>query len=43
MAAVAAAKHELGMKWMWVSVWGQLAIAWLVAFVVFQGGKFLLG
>ena len=43
MAAVAAAKHELGTKWMWVSVLGQFAIAWLVALLVFQGGKFLLG
>jgi len=43
VTAVAAAKHELGVKWMWVSVLGQLAIAWLVALIVFQGGKFLLG
>jgi ferrous iron transport protein B len=43
MAAVAAARHELGTKWMWVSVLGQLAIAWLVALLVFQGGKFLVG
>jgi ferrous iron transport protein B len=43
MAAVAAARHELGTRWMWVSVLGQLAIAWLVALLVFQGGKFLLG
>ena len=43
MATVAAEKHELGTKWMWVSVLGQFAIAWLVALLVFQGGKFLLG
>jgi ferrous iron transport protein B len=43
MAAVAAAKHELGTRWMWISVLGQLAIAWLVALLVFQGGKYLLG
>ena len=43
VTAVAAAKHELGTRWMWVSVLGQLAIAWLVALIVFQGGKFLLG
>ena len=42
-AAVAAARHELGAKWMWVSVVGQFAIAWLVAFLLFQGGKLLLG
>lgn len=43
MTAVAAERHELGVKWMWVSVVGQFAIAWLVAFLVFQGGKFLSG
>ena len=43
MAAVAAERHELGTKWMWVSIVGQLAIAWIVAFLVFQGGKLLLG
>ena len=43
MVAVAAERHELGTQWMWVSIVGQLAIAWLVAFVVFQGGKLLLG
>jgi len=43
MAAVAAERHELGTKWMWVSIVGQLAIAWMVAFLVFQGGKLLLG
>ncbi|MFO7633497.1 MAG: ferrous iron transport protein B [Caldilinea sp.] len=43
MAAVAAAKHEFGTKWMWVSVLGQFAIAWLVAFIVFQSGRLLLG
>jgi len=43
MVAVVAVKHELGTKWMWVSVLGQLAIAWLVAFIIFQGGKLLLG
>ena len=40
---VAAEKHELGTRWMWVSVLGQFAIAWLVALLVFQGGKLLLG
>jgi len=41
MVALAAEKQELGIKWMWVSVIGQLALAWLMAFVVFQGGKLL--
>ena len=43
MVAVAAERHELGTKWMWASIIGQLAIAWLLAFIVFQGGKLLLG
>jgi ferrous iron transport protein B len=43
MAAVAASKHEFGLKWMWFSVVGQFAVAWLVALAVFQGGKLLWG
>ena len=43
MVAVAAEKQEFGAKWMWVSVIGQLVLAWLFAFVVFQGGKLLIG
>ncbi|MBN1877229.1 MAG: ferrous iron transport protein B [Anaerolineae bacterium] len=41
MVAVAAERQELGTKWMWVSVIGQLILAWLVAVVVFQGGLLL--
>ena len=43
VVAIAAERHELGAKWTWTSVLGQLAIAWLVAFVVFQGGKLFIG
>ena len=43
MVAVAAAKQEFGAKWMWVSIIGQLILAWLFAFVIFQGGKLLIG
>jgi ferrous iron transport protein B len=39
MVAIAAERQELGMKWAWVSIVGQLALAWLMAFIVFQGGK----
>ncbi len=39
MVAVAAERQELGAKWMWVSVIGQLVLAWLLAFIIFQGGK----
>ncbi|MCK4489655.1 MAG: hypothetical protein KAU23_05310, partial [Anaerolineales bacterium] len=41
MVAIAAEKQELGAKWMWFSIIGQLVLAWLMAFVVFQGGKLL--
>ncbi len=41
MVAVAAEWQELGAKWTWFSIVGQLALAWLVAFVVFQGGRLL--
>ena len=41
MVAVAAEKQELGTKWMWVSIVGQLVLAWFMALVVFQGGLFL--
>jgi ferrous iron transport protein B len=41
MVAVAAERHELGTKWMWVSIVGQLFLAWVMAFVIFQGGKLL--
>ncbi len=41
MAAVGAIRHEIGTRWMWVSVIGQSMIAWVFAVVVFQGGLFL--
>ncbi len=41
VAAIAAAKKELGTKWMWFSLIGQSVIAWVVAFVIFQGGLLL--
>ncbi len=41
MVAIAAARHEFGLKWMWTSVIGQFVLAWLMAFVIFQGGKLL--
>ena len=43
MVATAAARQEFGSKWMWRSVIGQLILAWLMALVVFQGGKLLFG
>jgi ferrous iron transport protein B len=41
VAAVSAFRHEFGTRWTWVSVTGQFAIAWLGAFIVFQGGRLL--
>jgi ferrous iron transport protein B len=41
MVAVAAEAQELGIKWTLVSVFGQLVLAWLMAFLVFQGGQLL--
>ena len=41
MVAVAAERKELGSKWTWFSVIGQLVVAWLVSFVIFQGGLLL--
>jgi len=41
MVTVAAMHHELGAKWTWFSVIGQFVVAWIVAFIVFQGGLLL--
>jgi ferrous iron transport protein B len=41
MVAIAAERQELGMKWAWVSIVGQFVLAWIMAFVIFQGGKLL--
>ena len=41
MTAIAAETQELGMKWTWVSIIGQLALAWGLSFLVFQGGILL--
>ena len=41
IAAVAAFRQEFGNRWMLVSVFGQFAVAWLAALLVFQGGRLL--
>lgn len=41
MAAVGAIRHEVGVRWMWVSVVGQSVVAWAFAVAVFQGGRLL--
>lgn len=38
MATIAAEKHELGTRWTLLSLFGQLTIAWLVAYAAFQIG-----
>ena len=43
MVTVAAMRHELGTKWMWFSIVGQFAVAWIVALIVFQAGLWLGG
>jgi len=41
MTVIAAARQEFGNMWMWVSIIGQLGLAWLVALIVFQIGRLL--
>lgn len=43
MATIAAERKELGARWMWFSIVGQFALAWGIAFVVFQGGVVVVG
>lgn len=42
MAAVGAIKGEIGTKWMWASIIGQTALAWVMAVAVFQIGSRIL-
>ena len=41
VATAGALRHEFGTRLMWLSVTGQLVIAWLGAFVVYRGGLLL--
>lgn len=41
VATLGAIKAEYGWRWVWVSAFYQLALAWLVAVLVFQSGRFL--
>lgn len=43
MATAAAERHEFGTRWMWLSLVGQLVLAWILAYAVFQGGLLLGG
>jgi len=40
VATMAAQRMELGSHWMWLSIAIQLTLGWLLALIVFQGGKF---
>jgi ferrous iron transport protein B len=42
VATMAAQRQELGSRWMWMSIAIQLTLGWVLAFIVFQGGKLLL-
>jgi len=39
VAAVGAIRHEVGTRWMWFSIIGQTALAWVMAVAVFQIGR----
>ncbi len=41
VATLGAIKAEYGWKWMWVSAGYQFGLAWLLAVLVYQGGRFL--
>lgn len=41
VATLGAIKAEFGWKWMWVSATYQFGLAWLLAVLVYQGGRFL--
>lgn len=41
VATLGAIKAEYGWRWVWVSAFYQLGLAWLVAVLVFQSGRFL--
>jgi ferrous iron transport protein B len=41
IVSVIAIKKEIGVRWMWFAIIFQLVLAWLAAFVVYQGGLIL--
>jgi ferrous iron transport protein B len=38
IVAVITVKREIGWRWMLFSVFFQLVLAWVMAFIIFQGG-----
>jgi ferrous iron transport protein B len=41
VATLGAIKHEFGTSWAWISAVYQTGIAWIAAFIVYQGGRLL--
>jgi ferrous iron transport protein B len=41
VATLSAIRAEYGWRWVWFSAFYQLALAWLMAVLVYQGGRFL--
>ncbi len=41
VVATSVGQQELGTRWLLFSVFGQIGLAWVLAFVVFQGGRLL--
>ena len=41
IATIGAIKHEFGTPWATLSAVYQTAVAWLIAFLVFQGGRLI--
>jgi ferrous iron transport protein B len=39
VAAILTMRRELGARWMWFDIGYQLALAWVMAFAVFQVGR----
>lgn len=41
IVSIIAVRREVGWKWMWFAVLFQLALAWIMAFIIYQGGLLL--
>ncbi|MCK4304366.1 MAG: ferrous iron transport protein B [Candidatus Eisenbacteria sp.] len=41
IVAVVAIRREIGARWMWFDIGYQVSLAWVAAFVVYQGGRLL--
>ncbi|MCK4414741.1 MAG: ferrous iron transport protein B [Candidatus Eisenbacteria sp.] len=41
IVAILTIRREIGTRWMWFDVGYQLALAWLVAFAIYQGGQLI--